>query len=158
MTIKPDAAIQPIRIAPCGMNCGICIGFLRDRNPCAGCFGDDGRKPRHCVICRIKNCEELKAPDKRFCFQCAKFPCARLKQLDKRYRTKYHMSMIANLELIREIGPKEFVARERLRWTCPDCGGVLSAHRDACPNCGSPVNWEDGVRGSPGADQRGNHE
>ena len=25
-------------IAACGMNCGLCIGFLREKKPCGGCF------------------------------------------------------------------------------------------------------------------------
>ena len=24
-------------IAPCGMNCGICYGYLREKNKCPGC-------------------------------------------------------------------------------------------------------------------------
>ena len=39
-----------------------------------------------------------------FCFDCDKFPCDRLKRLDKRYREKYGMSEIENLNKIREIG------------------------------------------------------
>jgi len=26
-----------ILIAPCGMNCGACIAFMRDKNNCPGC-------------------------------------------------------------------------------------------------------------------------
>ena len=39
----------------------------------------------------------------RYCYECDGFPCARVKRLDKRYRTKYEMSMIENLEYIRDI-------------------------------------------------------
>jgi hypothetical protein len=28
-------------IAPCGMNCGLCIGHLREKKPCGGCFRKD---------------------------------------------------------------------------------------------------------------------
>ena len=28
-------------IAACGMNCGLCIGFLREKKPCGGCFKKD---------------------------------------------------------------------------------------------------------------------
>ncbi|MFC2082475.1 DUF3795 domain-containing protein [Candidatus Bipolaricaulota bacterium] len=123
-------------IAPCGMNCGLCSGYLRAKKQCPGCRGEDELKPTYCVACRIKTCEELAASKQRFCHSCAKFPCTRLRQLDKRYRTKYGMSMIENLETIREIGIDEFVTRERTRWTCPECGSLLCVHKEDCMVCG----------------------
>jgi hypothetical protein len=32
-------------IAPCGMNCGICIGHLREKRPCGGCFKKNDENP-----------------------------------------------------------------------------------------------------------------
>ena len=29
--------MKPILIACCGMNCNLCIGFLREKNKCPGC-------------------------------------------------------------------------------------------------------------------------
>ena len=47
-------------IAPCGMNCGLCIGYLREKKPCGGCFKkDDENKPKQCRSCVIVNCELL---------------------------------------------------------------------------------------------------
>lgn len=126
-------------IATCGMNCAICIGHLRDRNKCAGCNGDDKNKPKHCVICRIKNCENLKDVADHFCFACQKFPCARLRALDKRYRANYAMSMVDNLHAIQANGITAFAESETLRWRCSQCGELLSAHRDACLHCGAEV-------------------
>ena len=70
-----------------------------------------------------------------FCGDCDSFPCKRLKQLDKRYRTKYGMSMIENLEMIHEIGIVEFVTRETKRWTCPECGELICVHKPNCLVC-----------------------
>ena len=139
---SPDV-ITATMIAPCGMDCAICMGFLRDsreKNVCPGCNGDDARKPQSCAACRIKDCPELDGAERAssgqaFCFTCAK-PCTRLKQLDKRYRTKYGMSMLENLATIRELGIEAFVARERVRWTCPGCAGVICVHRGECVYCG----------------------
>lgn len=131
------AAITPDMIAACGMDCTLCIGYLRERKPCAGCRGDDANKPSHCAVCVIKNCDQIAAGESGFCYECAKFPCSRLRQLDKRYRTKYGMSMIENLERIREGGLDAFVAFEQERWECSECGGVISVHRDACIYCGA---------------------
>jgi len=50
----------------------------------------------------------------KFCFECEKFPCLRIKQLDKRYRTKYNMSVLENLENIKKLGVREFVQNEKI--------------------------------------------
>lgn len=123
-------------IAPCGMNCGICLGYLREKNKCPGCRGIDIDQPGYCLRCRIKNCERLRKTKPGFCFQCEKFPCARLKQLDKRYRTRYGMSMLENLEDIRRLGIRKFLANEKTRWACPECGGTICVHKHRCYSCG----------------------
>ena len=92
-------------IAACGMNCGLCIGFLREKKPCGGCFKkDDENKPKVCRSCTIVNCESLAETESGFCYDCDKYPCTRLKRLDKRYRTNYGMSMIDNLNFIKKNG------------------------------------------------------
>jgi hypothetical protein len=123
-------------IAACGMNCGLCIGYLREKKPCGGCFKkDDLNKPNVCRSCAIVNCGFLTTTESGFCYDCDKFPCSRLKQLDKRYRTKYSMSMIDNLHFIRANGMERFLENEQTRWTCDVCGSGISVHRDFCLNC-----------------------
>ena len=133
--IYPES-LRPTMIAPCGMNCGLCLAHLRRKNRCLGCNGDDAHKAKHCTVCRIKNCDGIKAGEGDFCFQCARFPCARLRQLDKRYRAKYGMSMIENLERLRALGMEGFIALEKRRWKCAECGGVICVHREQCIYCG----------------------
>lgn len=133
--IQP-ASITRAKIAPCGMNCAICLGRLREKNRCSGCGAADDLELLSRSRCRIRNCETRKGGKTRYCFACPTYPCARLKQLDKRYRTRYGMSMIENLEMIRSAGVRAFVKRERSRWACPECGGLLCVHRDACLSCG----------------------
>lgn len=123
-------------IAPCGMNCGICIGHLREKKPCGGCFMlDDANKPGNCRSCSITNCRHLANTASGFCYDCDIYPCARLKRLDKRYRSKYGMSMIENLELIQKSGIEAFLENEQERWTCSECGAVLCVHRKYCLTC-----------------------
>lgn len=123
-------------IAPCGMNCGLCIGHLRDKRPCGGCFKkSDENKPKVCRSCKIANCEFLAETSSGFCHDCKKYPCARLKNLDKRYRTKYGMSMIENLSFIKNNGLEEFLKTEEEKWKCRVCGSGLCVHRDFCLNC-----------------------
>jgi hypothetical protein len=123
-------------IAPCGMNCGLCIGHLREKKPCGGCFRkDDDNKPNVCRSCSIINCEYLAETKSGFCFECPKYPCQRLKNLDKSYRSKYGMSMLENLLFIKEKGLAEFLESEHQKWTCSNCGSTLSVHRDHCLKC-----------------------
>jgi hypothetical protein len=132
---------KPSIIAPCGMNCGICMAYLRERNKCPGCRGPDINKPVTRVRCKIKNCEVFqKGPVKKgpakFCFSCENFPCKNLEHLDRRYRTRYTMSMIENLELIKKSGIRKFFGNEKIKWTCPECGGIICVHTACCDNCG----------------------
>lgn len=121
-------------IAPCGMNCGICMGYLREENKCHGCR--EMRNNKYCRKCVLRNCSILKKNNWKFCFsKCLNYPCQRLKNLDKRYRTKYDMSMIENLQFIEEQGIRQFVQKERKRWECNKCGGVINVHRKICSNC-----------------------
>lgn len=122
-------------IAPCGMNCGICLAYLRDKNRCEGCNSDNQYKPASCISCILKNCEVIANNKSKLCYECEKYPCKRLKQLDKRYRLKYNMSMLDNLKFIKERGMDEFLINEKIRWTCKECGGVICVHR-GCLKCG----------------------
>jgi hypothetical protein len=130
--------IQAGMIAPCGMDCALCIGHLRENNRCPGCnHREDAIKAGSCRHCTIKRCE-AQGHSNRFCFDCTKYPCRRLRRLDQRYQTKYGMSMLENLEAIRAFGIRTFVAREKIRWACPDCGATLCVHRNECLRCGRP--------------------
>ena len=131
-----DIRINKTLIAPCGMNCGICLAFLRDKNKCPGCRNMGKNKPGYCRKCIIKNCELLAKTDSNFCYDCEKYPCTRLKQLDKRYRTNYNMSMLENLNNIQKLGLIEFLTLEQKRWVCSKCGGTICVHRRYCLKCG----------------------
>jgi hypothetical protein len=128
-------------IAPCGMNCGLCIGHLREKRPCGGCFKiNDANKPNVCRSCTIVNCEHLAETASGFCYDCKKYPCTRLKNLDKRYRTNYGMSMIENLGNIGKLGIEKFVESEQDKWKCSVCGELLCVHRTSCLKCGTERN------------------
>ncbi len=127
-------------IAPCGMNCGLCISYMAQKEA----LNKHGFKRTYCEGCipRGKNCLFMKEHCKllgdglvRFCYQCQNFPCKRLKALDKRYRTKYHLSMIENLEFIRKNGIEKFLDKESAKWSCPQCGGVICCHNGLCLSC-----------------------
>ncbi|MDY4609575.1 MAG: DUF3795 domain-containing protein [Sphaerochaetaceae bacterium] len=122
-------------IAPCGMDCRLCVAFQRERKPCAGCLGSDMDKPKHCVQCAIKDCPEHTGGEEIHCCFCDKYPCPRLRRLDVRYRMKYGMSMVENLEEIKKSGAMAFANSNAERWTCPSCGKLLCVHQKNCPHC-----------------------
>jgi hypothetical protein len=95
------------------------VAYLRDKNTCPGCRSiDSGKTCEYRSTCIIKNCEQLEKNNWKYCSdKCEKFPCKRLKNLDKRYRNKYDMSMIDNLQNIKKLGIRKFVEKEKKRWT-----------------------------------------
>ena len=126
-------------IAPCGMNCAICMAYLREKNKCPGCRGNDIDKPVTRTECRIKTCGTFKNGNSRYCYECETFPCDNLKHLDKRYRTKYSMSMIENLNNIKKSGIRRFVRSEKERWACAECGRTICVHKGCCHRCGKKI-------------------
>lgn len=124
-------------IAPCGMNCRLCSAYQKEKGRCEGCRpGPNRRSHKNCAI---KNCADKPERALPFCCNCGEFPCQRLGKLDARYRAKYHMSEIENLEYIRDNGLDAFLQREEERWTCVKCGAVVCVHKTACAHCGTPV-------------------
>ena len=133
-------AIPADLIAPCGMNCRLCWGYIRENNTCPGCRRiniQESHKPKTRTQCIIRYCEQLAKGNAKYCSEsCSRYPCTRLKNLDKRYRTRYGMSMIENLTMIHDVGIREFIRNEKVKWTCPECGDMICVHRPTCLSCG----------------------
>jgi hypothetical protein len=127
----------PELIAPCGMNCGICVAFFG--------YTLEGKKRKHvCSTCRSRvsrcaflkeQCDKLATKQIVYCFECPDFPCESLRTLDKRYRNKYGMSMIENLSYIQANGIEQFLKNEQERWKCHNCGGIICVHNKTCYTC-----------------------
>ena len=125
-----------MHVAPCGMNCSLCYAYQRKKNHCAGCLAPDtDDKPNYCRQCHMKHCPEHKNTKTVLCYACKSYPCARVKHIDKRYLTKYHMSLIENLDFIRDNGIRAFNKWQSEKWTCPVCGDLISVHKLQCLTC-----------------------
>jgi hypothetical protein len=122
-------------IAPCGINCGTCLAFLREKNRCNGCLHASENKSKARLQCRIKNCEHLARIQSMFCYECPSFPCQRIKHIDKRYRTSYKISLVQNLLTLKEMGMTKYLETEQGKWACPNCGSTVCVHRDHCLQC-----------------------
>jgi hypothetical protein len=121
-------------IAPCGMNCALCYAHLREKDKCPGCRSS-GVNFKYCKKCIIRNCENIEKGSNKYCYGCVKYPCSRLKALDKRYRNKYNMSMLENLNEIKTKGINTFLDNQNKRWTCKNCGAILCVHKKNCVKC-----------------------
>lgn len=121
-------------IAPCGMNCGTCYAYLREKNKCGGCRIEENL-PYHCSKCVIKNCKLLAETTSNFCYDCRQYPCQRLKRLDKRYIQNYGISLLGNLRNIQLSGLVKHVEEEKERWKCDHCGSIVCVHHGACSSC-----------------------
>lgn len=132
----PLEAIAPGMFAPCGMNCMVCYKHCDSKKPCAGCLNSDAGKPEHCRKCAIKDC--VKEKGYTYCYECGEYPCKRLKNLEKSYQTRYHASLLENSKAVKELGLAAFMERQKKRYTCHVCGGVISLHDAVCTECGAP--------------------
>lgn len=117
-------------IAPCGMNCGVCLHYLRAENKCPGCF--TGRKVNDKRIkCARRLCKKRTGD---FCLPraeskgegCDQFPCESITKLDERYRKRYGMSEIENLEFIKKHGIEKFIQEQEEKY-CKD-GKTFCVH------------------------------
>ncbi len=138
-TDNPYRTISAGQIAPCGINCALCMAYNRKKNPCFGCNGPDDTKPYHCRECSIVHCEHLPATKDGisvFCITCEKYPCRRIRQLDTRYRNRYGLSNMENMQMIMRDGINRFLDFEKEKWSCRSCGAILCMHRRECEQCG----------------------
>ena len=119
------------QFAPCGVDCNVCWGHLRKKNPCSGCLSSDAPRPK----CVKKQCAKNKGLT--YCFECDKHPCAKIKTLDKRYQNNYQSSLIENNNYIKQYGFDKFYRRQKLLFTCKKCGGVIDVHHKKCSECGA---------------------
>jgi predicted enzyme related to lactoylglutathione lyase len=139
-SVKNDRYTEDL-IAPCGMNCRICLGYFgyqasgkKRKMKCIGC------KPRDKSCAFLKKfCRKLTKKEINYCFECSDFPCVHLKKIDELYRKRYNMSMIENLEHIRDNGIDNFLKQQEKKYKCPECGGVICVHNGKCYSCGKQI-------------------
>jgi catechol 2,3-dioxygenase-like lactoylglutathione lyase family enzyme len=135
-TLKNDKFTEEL-IAPCGMNCRICIAYFgytvngnKRKMKCIGCKPKD----KSCAFLK-KYCTKLRKNEIDYCSECKDFPCSYLEKIDSLYQKRYDMSMIENLEYIRAHGMNEFLRQQQEKYRCPECGGVICVHNGICYSC-----------------------
>jgi len=132
--------ISPEMIAPCGLDCGLCMMAQAPEKPCPGCRGPEENKFFYCSqLCGIMKCAKRREQGYDFCDECPDYPCEDVMEKERRYTSDYPLreSPLENLRLIREKGMEAFIAGERARWSCEKCGGPVSVHTGLCSACGA---------------------
>ncbi len=122
-------------VAPCGLDCSLCGQALKAEGSCPGCLGPDEGKPAFCrERCSIITCAKLKSSGYRFCDECSEFPCDACAERESRYMSQYLMreSPFSNIADIRRLGMDDFLTKQREKWTCKLCGGVICVHTGIC--------------------------
>lgn len=103
-TIGKLPKIKPYngRIPACGVFCGGCPIYTREKRPCKGAELNSSR----CEKCKTFHlcCLEKAITH---CFQCSSFPCTKFKGFTKRW-LKYGQNFIENQKLLSEIGEVAF--------------------------------------------------
>jgi hypothetical protein len=127
-------------IAPCGMNCAICADYLareygvRQKGitvaTCEGCRA----RNKKCAFLK-KSCPLLMNGKVQYCYECGSFPCRRLAAIDGRYQTHFRMSMVQNLNNIKQHGVQQFLTEQENKWRCPRCNGTICCHNGLCFKC-----------------------
>lgn len=99
ITLKPYHG----RIPACGVFCGGCPTYTREKNPCPGAELNKAR----CEKCKTFHicCVEKGITH---CYQCKIFPCAKFKSFAKRW-LKYGQDFITNQRLLKQVGEMEFL-------------------------------------------------
>ncbi|MFA7186952.1 MAG: hypothetical protein A9183_03245 [Dehalococcoides mccartyi] len=131
--MKMPETLNPQMLAPCGINCLACRAHLMQKKVCPGCFTDSITKSESCRNCRIKACATEHGVNA--CAECGAFPCSLIGHIDKRYRLRYGLSLIENGLFLKQNGFEVFSAREKERWTCPECEGIVCLHNRTCSSC-----------------------
>lgn len=91
------------RVPACGVFCGGCPVYVRDKKPCPGAEANKAR----CENCKTFHlCCQSKGIS--HCYQCKAFPCAKFKGFAKRW-LKYGQNFIDNQNMLKEEGETCFL-------------------------------------------------
>ncbi len=129
--------MQEELIAPCGMNCNLCNRVIHPERYKAGACPGCQPRGRGCIF-KKGLCARLRKQSKepiRFCFECDEFPCANLHAVDDRYQRNYNCSLIGNLRSIQGQGLPAFLREQADKYTCTQCGRLVSVHEKGCSHC-----------------------
>lgn len=91
------------RVPPCGVFCGGCPTYTREKKPCPGAEISQRCESKGCryYIC----CVEKKVD---FCHQCDQYPCQRFRVFARNWQ-KYGQDFLDNQRILKEEGTDGFL-------------------------------------------------
>ena len=110
---------------------------------CRGCKSDDPFAG--CAGCPIRRCARKKGIAGT-CRDCGKYPCMiyllfklvwKVRKLDR--KLPHWKAAPGNLKAIKTSGVERWLAEQKIKWQCPDCGTGFTWYRDKCGKCGREV-------------------
>lgn len=137
----------------CGLYCGSCLIMLAQQRgkletyarmwkvtpedlACSGCRSEHVSKL--CSACTIRDCAREKGIG--FCIECGEYPCNHYLRLKELSLERSHLRLQpGELERVRELGIKRWLAYHEKRWSCPECGETFAWYEEECYKCGAVV-------------------
>ncbi len=121
------------------MNCNLCNRVIHPERYKAGACPGCRPRGRGCVF-KKGLCAKLRLDKQgklaiRFCSDCDEFPCDNLSAIDDRYQHNYSCSLIGNLHCIKDQGLPAFLREQTEKYTCEQCGHLISVHEKSCSQC-----------------------
>jgi len=129
----------------CGLYCGACPSY--QKGTCLGCRSEDKKQNRKSKWgCKIRLCCH-KEKELEHCGQCEQFPCNLIdRKLIKSHpgdpKFTYRHEIPKNVKEIDKIGIKDWLTTQKDKWSCPDCGHLLSFYYYKCNECGKVIKVE----------------
>jgi hypothetical protein len=90
-------------VPPCGVFCGGCPTYLKEKKSCPGAGISqrcESRSCRYFFCCTEKGVA--------FCHQCDRYPCRRFKVFARNWK-KYGQDFLENQEMLKELGAAGFL-------------------------------------------------
>ncbi len=106
---------------------------LEDLN-CHGC--KSAQADICCADCDTRTCARAKGVE--FCIECAEYPCQELSDF-RNDKYAHHSTIFKNLAAIKEMGVEAWLAEEKKRWACPQCGERFYWFSEKCARCGAEL-------------------
>lgn len=136
-------------VGACGIYCGACDHYLAGRengkyllkrdtdigrrvadNPCGGCKNIE-KLCQWCKECEIRNCASEKSLS--HCGMCDQFPCDYFEEFKNGLLHK--QVGYKNIQELTRVGVAEWLEKQEIRWSCPNCGSSFSFYEIQCSSC-----------------------
>ncbi|MFX1499298.1 MAG: DUF3795 domain-containing protein, partial [Promethearchaeota archaeon] len=80
-----------------------------------------------------------KEKDVDYCFTCEDYPCEKTPERDPSERFPHIQLALQHLNLLKENKVTEWLAYQKDRFTCKNCGNLFTWYDEICHFCGEKV-------------------